>query len=160
MTVTAAFAAVIFTATLFIRVPIPNMQGVSPHIGDSVILMAAYIIGGPLGAVAASLGSALMNLYVGAGIYVPATFVIKGLMALAAGLIASRGTLASYVSAAAAGAAIMVAGYYLYETALFGAAYAVTDLTGNLIQGALNICVSAAVWPAAARIKRTVFTGF
>ncbi len=83
-----ALAALSCAATLTVAVPTPTGGYVNP--GDAVVLLGAYVLGGGWGAAAGALGPALADLLGGYGIYAPATLVIKGLMALAAGKLYRR----------------------------------------------------------------------
>jgi hypothetical protein len=72
-------------------------------------------------------------------------------MALAAALIFrraashSKGTILRYAVIPILCGLIMVCGYFLYETALFGAPYAIVGVPFNLAQAASNGIVFAAV---------------
>ena len=82
MVMTALLAALACVATLVIRIPSPT--GGYMNLGDTVVLLSAYLLGPAWGAVAAGLGSALADLFSGYTAYVPATLLIKALMAAAA----------------------------------------------------------------------------
>lgn len=57
------------------------------NLGDTVVLLGAYLLGGAYGATAGGIGPALADLISGYTAYVPATLVIKTLMALLAAAI-------------------------------------------------------------------------
>ena len=80
---TALFAAMAFVATYIIRIPTVGTNGYV-NIGDTIVLLSAWMIGGIYGGLAAGIGSALSDFSAGYGMYVPGTFVIKFLMAVAA----------------------------------------------------------------------------
>ncbi len=73
---TALFAALAYVATSIIRVPTVGTQGYV-NIGDSIVLLSAWLIGGVYGALAAGIGSALADLLAQYVTYVPGTFIIK-----------------------------------------------------------------------------------
>ena len=77
----ALFAALAYVATSIIR--IPTFTGYV-NIGDTIVLLSAWLIGGVYGALAAGIGSALADLLASYTTYVPGTFIIKFLMALVA----------------------------------------------------------------------------
>ena len=77
-------AALILVVTRFSAIPIMNGQGYL-NLGDVTILFAAALLG-PAAAVPAAIGSALADVWAGYVQYAPATFIIKGLVALIAGL--------------------------------------------------------------------------
>jgi hypothetical protein len=58
-----------------------------------------------------------------------------------------------YVIAAAAGEAIMVAGYFAYETALYGIGGAAANIPYNLVQGASGIVLSSFIIQAIMKIR-------
>lgn len=108
------------------------------HLGNSIALLAGMLFGGPLGALSAGLGSAIFDVVYGfadpvAGGAIPPileaviTFINKGLMALACGVIVNdvRNTapksLVAYVGAAA-GAVLYVA-LFLIKTNLYALAF-------------------------------------
>ena len=84
--ITALFAALTFAATMAIRIPTPGTSGYI-HPGDALVILSGVILGPSYGFLAAGIGSALADLLGGYFIYVPITFVIKGLIALLSGLI-------------------------------------------------------------------------
>ena len=115
--VTAAlFTAIICVATVIIQIPSP-LTGYF-NLGDCFVLIAAWFLGSGYGALAAGLGSALADIILGYTIYAPATFVIKVLMAVAAYLIfnAIRKPLFAKAVSAVTAEAIMVLGYFAYES--------------------------------------------
>ncbi|MDR0885777.1 MAG: ECF transporter S component [Clostridiales Family XIII bacterium] len=150
-TITALFAALTFVVTFIVRIPIPFASGGYLNIGDSVIYIAAGILGGPLGALSAGIGSALSDLLAGYTLYAPATFIIKALMGLAAGFIAKNGKYQTFVIASIVGGAIMVAGYFTFEIFfIYGLnlKLALTAAGFNAIQWAGGVIVAAALYPA------------
>ena len=147
--VTAAlFAAICFGMTM-VSVPLP-MVGYG-NLGDCFVLLSAWLLGPLWGAAAAGLGTALANLALGYGLYAPATLVIKALMAVAAyyvgRLLSGRATrmgrrLLAYVLAAVMGELIMIGGYFVYESILYGMAAATGSLLGNGMQALAGIVMS------------------
>ena len=143
--VAALFAALTCVATV-IMVSLPLGYA---NLGDVTVLFSAAVLGPIYGSLAAGIGSALADLFVGYAMYVPGTFVIKLLMALvAAGFQKSlsnrlRYPIASYVLSAFAAELVMVGGYYLYEAVFlaYGFAGATASLPGNCIQGAVGITI-------------------
>ena len=83
--VAAMFTALICVATMIIQIPSPLNGFV--NFGDCFILIAAWVLGPWYGFAAGGIGSALADLFSGYMHYVPGTFVIKGLIAVAAALI-------------------------------------------------------------------------
>ncbi len=79
ITITAMFAALITVTTAFIKIPSP--LGYS-HAGDSVIYLAASILPGPYGIIAASIGGALADIISGYAHWALPTAIIKALNAV------------------------------------------------------------------------------
>lgn len=156
----AVFAALTCVATMVISIPIPATRGYV-NVGDSVVLIGAFLLGPYYGAAAGALGSALADLFLGYAYFAPGTFLIKGLMALIAALIFSAlrdKTKLPFLPAAAAGELWMVLGYFLYESALLGyGAAALGSVPSNLIQaagGAVIACVLFRALIAVPEIRR------
>ena len=79
---TAMFAALCCVATMIIKIPSP-LKGYL-NLGDCIVLLSGFMLSPLYGFLAAGIGSALADLFAGYVIYAPATFVIKGVMALIA----------------------------------------------------------------------------
>ncbi len=88
--VTAAMLAAMTTvATLMIRIPTIGTNGYI-NTGDAVVLISAWLLGNPYGALAAGAGSALADLFAGYPAYIPGTAIIKYLMAFVAAIVFKR----------------------------------------------------------------------
>ena len=152
---TAMMAALIAVATLFIHIPIPMQSGYC-NLGDALILSAGALIG-PWAAVAAAVGSALADLLLGYMAYAPATAVIKGMMGLIAGVCCVKEKAPwKRVLLMAAAECVMVGGYFLFETVLYGAGVAVGSLLGNACQAVVGLVVGCVLWPLLDRVKRLI----
>lgn len=134
------FAALILIATQF---KIPTGIGYA-NLGDGFILAGAYLLG-PAAFFPAGIGSALADFLAGYPVYIPATFVIKGLMGLAAGLLMKNEdiTLARKIIAFTAAEVIMVGGYFIFESLpfMYGMAAAAGSVIPNLAQAAVGILI-------------------
>lgn len=148
----ALFAALTCCATM-LRFP----AGIGYiHAGDAVVLLGAFLLGPWWGAIAAGMGSALADLLAGYALYVPATFIIKAMMALAAAFII-RKCGREKPARNAAGAAIvaeliMLAGYFCYDCFVlkYGMA-ALGDIPTNLIQAVFGTVAGAALYGAVSK---------
>lgn len=123
------------------------------HAGDTFVLLSAFLLGPYWGALSAGLGSALADLICGYAQYVPGTFVIKALMALAAGFILKKyACVKVFPAAAVAGIvaeAIMVLGYLAYEALLLGyGAAAIGSVPTNLVQAVFGAAAACALYAA------------
>ena len=74
------FAALICVATMIIKLPSPI--GGYINVGDGIVLLCGWTLGPMYAFFVAGIGSALADIFAGYILYAPATFVIKGLMAL------------------------------------------------------------------------------
>lgn len=86
-------AALTYIATALINVPSPHVGGIQGvvHLGDTMVFLAAVLIGRKKGAASAAIGMSIFDLLSPYAIWAPFTFIIKGLMAYIAGSIAYRG---------------------------------------------------------------------
>ncbi len=164
----ALFIAFTCVATMLIKFPTPTFGYI--HVGDCMVLLCGVILGPGVGALAAGIGSALADLFSGYLVYVPATFAIKALTALLAGLLYHRAakkfagsgkrTLALILSGIL-GESVMVGGYFVFETFLAafgnggfsaqalsaGLVASAASIPFNLVQGVTGIVLSVLLLP-------------
>lgn len=150
---TAIAAAIVFVVTRIIVFPV-GTSGAYVNFGDMAIYLTSYLLGGPIAAAASAVGSALADLTAGGAIYAPATFIIKGLMGLTAGLLMKKKKFWVYALACLLGGAIMTLGYALYETTIFGFTVAIANAPLNLVQWGAGIVIAAILYPVAVRIQK------
>ena len=81
LVLSAMFAALCCVTTMLVQ--FPTVAGYT-NIGEGMCLLAGLVLGPWYGFFAAGIGSGLADLLAGYGIYVPATLVIKALVALTA----------------------------------------------------------------------------
>lgn len=137
----ALFAALCCVATMLIKIPSP-LKGYL-NLGDCAVLVSGWTLGGVYGFLAAAIGSALADVFSGYVFYAPATFVIKGLVALVAYLLYKKlklknDTVSKLLSALGA-EVVMAVGYYVFEGFMYGFGEALINVPSNLIQGAAGI---------------------
>lgn len=146
-------AALVCVATSFFKLPVPVTQGYI-HLGDAFVLVSAAILG-PIGVVAAALGSMLADLLGGYFQYLLPTFVIKGLVALVAcvGLKRKMPFWAEWLVLIAA-EAVMVLGYFLAESLMYGTAAAAGAVLPNVVQGIGGVVIGAILIPVFRRIRK------
>ena len=136
--ITALFAALACVATMIIKIPSP-LKGYL-NLGDCIVLLAGWMLSPVYGFLAAGLGSALADLFSGYVVYAPATFVIKGLMALVAYygfklLHKKLGNLTSRIITGIVAESVMMLGYFVFEGFLYGFGPSVVNITANGVQG-------------------------
>ena len=147
----ALFAALSCVATMSIRIPTPGTGGYI-HPGDAIVILSGVILGPVWGFLAGGIGSALSDLIGGYFIYVPITFVIKGLVALAAGLLyqkVGKNQKSRYIAVILGGVAdiILVAGgYFVCEFFIYGAG-AAASIPANIIQGVGGLVIYCILYP-------------
>ncbi|WP_054869966.1 ECF transporter S component [Caloranaerobacter sp. TR13] len=79
--------ALVFVATAIIpQIPVPFTEGYI-HAGDSMIFVAAILLGWKYGAIAGGLGSSLADIYLGYTHWAIPTLIIKGIMGAIVGFI-------------------------------------------------------------------------
>ena len=146
----SAVAAITCLATMIIKVPTIGTGGYV-NIGDSVVLIGAWLLGNPYGALAAAIGSALADLLSGYPAYVPGTAIIKFAMAFVCSVIYKR--LAEklhktvvYIISGIVAELIMIAGYFLYESTILGYGIAASaSIISNAVQGIVCLVLGTAV---------------
>lgn len=140
----ALLAALTCVATMIIKIPSP-LKGYL-NLGDCVVLLAGWMLSPTYGFLAAGLGSALADTFSGYVTYVPATFVIKGLMALIAfygfKLLHSKlGNISSRIISGIVAEVVMVAGYFIFEGFLYGFGPSLVNIPANVIQGITGLII-------------------
>lgn len=143
LVLSALFAALACLLTMIIQIPAPTGY---VNLGDCAVLLAGWVLGPLWGGAAAGVGSMLADVLNGWGAYAPATFLIKFVMAVLAAYVfrAMKGGRGRIVGAVAA-EAIMVAGYFIYESLVLGVGpAAVASVPANLVQGAVSVAAGVA----------------
>ena len=140
----ALLAALCCVATMIIKIPSP-LKGYL-NLGDCVVLLAGWLLSPLYGFLAAGVGSALADVFSGYVTYAPATFIIKGLMALIAYfgfkiLKDKIGNLPSRIVSGIVAEAIMVLGYFVFEGFLYGFIPSIVNVPANAVQGVAGIII-------------------
>ena len=157
LAVGALFCALVMATTL-LAFPTPVLG--NANLGDGVLLLGAWTLGGPFGAVAVALGAMLADLVGGYAAYAPGTLLIKLAMALTAILLdrllrsfkLPRGF--CHLVAGLTAEIVMILGYFLYEAFVlsYGPTVAAANIPFNALQGVLALLVSVSVYPLVERI--------
>lgn len=144
LALSAMLAALACVATMIIKIPSPLKGYV--NLGDCIVLLSGWILPPGYGFLAAGVGSALADVFSGYAVYAPATFVIKGLMAVIAYLVFKiltkkmkdfparliSGTLAEIT---------MILGYFLFEGFMYGFSPSVVNIPANAVQGVAGLVI-------------------
>ncbi len=137
----ALFAALICVSTIIITITLPG--GGYFNLGDCFVITAGVVLGPLFGFLSAAIGSGIADIISGYTIYAPATFIIKGVMALVVGFICLKNRkIINVLLSGILAEIIMLAGYFLYELALNGFALALLGVAGNALQGVAGIVSS------------------
>lgn len=140
----ALMAALACIATMIITIPSP-LKGYL-NLGDCVVLTAGWMLSPAYGFLAAGIGSALADVFSGYVMYAPATFVIKGLMAMCAGYMfqilgKNLGNFTSRVISGASAEILMVLGYFVFEGFLYGFVPSAANIPANGVQGIAGLVI-------------------
>ena len=133
-------AALVCVATMLIKVPSPLKGYV--NLGDCVVLLSGWVLSPVYAFLTAGVGSALADVFSGYVIYAPATFVIKGLMALICCLAirtAKKKSLAMKILSGVIAEIVMVGGYYIFEGFMYGFISSALNIPANAVQGVFGI---------------------
>jgi uncharacterized membrane protein len=138
----ALLAALVCVATMIIRLPSP-LSGYL-NLGDGIVLLCGWLLSPVYGFLAAGIGSGLADILSGYVAYAPATFVIKGGMALLAYWIGkslrTRPLTAKLVGGVTA-ELVMIGGYLLFESFIYGFVPSLVNIPANAVQGLAGLVV-------------------
>lgn len=140
----ALMASLTYVATIIIKIPSP-LKGYL-NLGDCLVLVTGWILPPMYSFLAAGLGSALADVFSGYIIYAPATFFIKGTMAVIAWkcFVWLRKKLKLFPSRVISGIAselVMILGYFLFEGFLYGFIPSLVNIPANGIQGVAGLLI-------------------
>ena len=144
-------SAITFVAAYMIH--IPTVGGGMVHLGDSMVFIAAVVLGKKRGACASAIGMALFDILSGYAIWAPFTFIIKGIMAYIVGVIFEKrknGGIKVLLTAFLSASIFMVTSYYIVQVIIgtlltgelgWSAAiiYALKDVPANIFQVGVGI---------------------
>ncbi len=158
------FAGLACAATLSIRIPTPGTGGYI-HPGDGIVILCGLFFSPGWAMLTAGVGSALADLLGGYFIYVPITFLIKGLTALFTSLLFSSLSKksGSFWPAVIGGGVIDIlmvsGGYFLCESILYGVPGAAASLLPNLVQGTSGLVLACVLYPVLKKPFSTIYGG-
>lgn len=143
----ALFAALTYVATSLIKIPTPGTGGYI-HPGDAIVILSGIFLGPVYGGLSAAIGSMLSDLLGGYMNYVPITFVIKGLVAMASYYIfhfimkISKKMILAMISCGIIATILVAGGYFICEIPMYGLGGAMASIPANLIQGCAGLVIS------------------
>ena len=138
----AMFMALCCVATMIIKIPSP-LKGYL-NLGDCIVLLSGFMLSPLYGFFAAGFGSALADLFSGYVVYAPATFIIKGAMALVAFygfklLHKKAGATPSRIISGIVAEILMIMGYFVFEGFMYGFVPSAVNIPANAVQGVAGI---------------------
>lgn len=144
----ALLASLVCVATMIIKIPSP-LKGYI-NLGDCVVLLCGWTLSPMYAFLAAGIGSALADLFAGYAVYVPATFAIKGAMAVIAyyafRLLNNKvGNLPARISGGVVAEVVMILGYFVFEGFLYGFVASVVNIPANAVQGLAGLILGVAL---------------
>ena len=146
----ALLAAMTCVATMVIKIPITATGGYI-NLGDCIVLLSGILLGPLYGGLAAGIGSALADLFSGYVAFAPATFLIKGIMAVIVGAFVKDLTKKSIFKTVLSGSCaecLMIAGYFFFEAVFMGYGLgAAAAIPGNAIQGIVGLILTTILIP-------------
>lgn len=140
----ALLAALVCVATMIIKIPSPLKGYV--NLGDCIVLAAGWMLSPAYSFLAAGIGSSFADIFSGYVIYAPATFVIKGLMALIAFYVFKLlhnkiGNLPSRIISGVSAEITMMLGYLVFEGFLYGFIPSLVNIPINGAQGVVGLVI-------------------
>ena len=145
--VMVALLAALTVVGSMLRIKVPSVVGTSAfHLGNIMCALSGILLGPWFGGLAAGLGSALADILSGYVIYGPATFLIKGMMALVAfhgfKLLHNKcNKLFSRIISGIAAEIVMIVGYFVFAGLLYGFGPAAVNIPANAVQGIAGIVI-------------------
>ncbi len=142
LVISAMLAALCCVATMIIKIPSP-FKGYL-NLGDCIVLLSGWLLSPFYAFFAAGAGSALADIFSGYAVYAPATFVIKGTMAIIAHysfkiMHEKAGNTLSRVTGGVIAETVMVLGYFVFEGCLYGFVPSAVNIPANAVQGVAGI---------------------
>ncbi len=155
----AVMTALTCIATMIITIPSP-LKGYF-NLGDCLVLTSGWMLSPVYGFLAAGLGSALADIFSGYVLYAPATFLIKGLMAMIAcygfQLFSKKcNNLISRIVSGTAAEIVMILGYFVFEGFMYGFIPSAVNIPTNSVQGIAGMISGIMVIKAIERNKITL----
>ena len=137
-------AALCCVATMIIKIPSP-LKGYI-NLGDCVVLLSGWLLSPAYAFLSAGIGSALADVFSGYVVYAPATFVIKGIMAIIVHfsfkLMSDKlGNTASRIIGGTLAELEMILGYYVFEGFMYGFIASAVNIPANAVQGVAGVII-------------------
>lgn len=147
LVIASMFAALCCVSTLVVQIPTPT-QGYL-HLGDAVVLLCGWVLGPVWGGLAAGIGSMMADVFGGFILYAPATFLIKGGVAVLGWLIHTllghciiKHKIIALALSGIVAELFMVLGYFVFEALFCGYGWAaIVGVPANIVQASFGVIV-------------------
>ena len=123
------------------RIPGPG-GNVYFHLGETVILTAAIVLGRRGGMFVGAFSSAIADILLGAAVWAPISFLIHGVEGWLVGSLSNASGGARDVVAMSVGVAVMILGYTCAAGLLYGPAIMPVEFVGDGMQGLLGVATA------------------
>ena len=139
LALTGMLTALVTVATMAVRIPTATKGYI--NLGDTVVNISAWILGGFYGGIAGGIGSLMADILSGCYIYAPATLIIKFLMPLTCHGVYKMcsekySQLTASIISAIVSELIMITGYDIFTGFVYKSVYsAFTALPEFVVQG-------------------------
>lgn len=150
LTLAGVLTALTTVATIVIQIPTPTKGYV--NLGDTIVNISAWILGGTYGAAVAGIGSAFADIITGYAIYAPATLIIKALMAVVCfnvyGLCTKKcNSFVSRIVSVIISEIVMIVGYDVFTGFMYHSVKtAVLAIPEFAVQGIMGAAVSVVLY--------------
>ena len=150
LTLTGMLTALTTVATIVIQIPTPTKGYV--NLGDTIVNISGWLLGGFYGGMAGGIGSALADIITGYAIYAPATLIIKFFMAFACFKVFNAcqkkfSTIPSRIISAVVSEIIMIAGYDIFTGFMYSSVQsAIFAIPEFVIQGIMGATFSVLLY--------------
>ena len=132
LTLVALFAALVTVSIYLFR--IPSFDGkLYFHLGETMMIAGAFILGKRNGALAAGIGSALADMLLGAPYWAPISFIIHGAQAWAIAALSDGKLEKKDLIAMGVGAVIVILGYCIAAWNIYGWAAVPMEFVGDIL---------------------------
>lgn len=146
--ITALMTALETVATMFLMIPIPATSGYF-NVGEAIIYFTALMFGPFSGAFVGGVGAALADLLGGYSAFAPVTFLSKGLEGYLVGASFlwlrrksnAKLTLKKVISIILGGI-VMITGYFIYESLIWGIEPALVEVPLNFLQMVFGLVIA------------------
>lgn len=151
LTLTGMLTALTTVATIFIQIPSVATKGYI-NLGDTIVNISAWIIGGLYGGFAGGVGSALADIITGYVVYAPATLIIKFLMAFCCFNVYNVcskkfSSITSRIISVIVSELIMITGYSIFAGFMYGSLQsALLSVPDNIAQGVMGAVFSVVLY--------------